>query len=82
MALKVVVAGLGARGREWVREVKAAPAYELVGCSDIDPNALQDAGAALNIPAQSCFPDLREAIERTNCAAVIVATPADRHTEA
>lgn len=82
MALKVVVAGLGARGRDWVREVKAAPAYELVGCSDIDPNVLQDAGAALNIPAQSLFLDLREAIEQTNCAAVIVATPADRHTEA
>jgi predicted dehydrogenase len=82
MALKVVVAGMGARGRDWVREIKAAPAYELVGCSDIDPNILHHAAVALNIPQRSCFLDLRAAIQQTNCAAVIVAAPAESHTEA
>jgi predicted dehydrogenase len=82
MALKVVVAGMGSRGRDWVREIRAAPAYELAGCSDIDQYILQDASGALNIPQQSCFPDLQEAIEQTNCDAVVVATSADCHTEA
>lgn len=82
MALKVVIAGMGTRGKDWVREVRASPAYELAACIDIDQNVLQDAALALNIPEQFCFLDLREAIERTNCDAVIVATSADRHTEA
>jgi predicted dehydrogenase len=82
MALKVVIAGMGSRGKDWVREVRAAPAYQLAGCSDIDQDILQEAAGALNIPRQSCFLDLQDAIEQTNCGAVIVATPADCHTEA
>ena len=82
MALKVVIAGMGSRGKDWVRELRAAPAYELAGCSDIDQNTLQAAAGALSIPLQLCFADLQTAIEQTNCDAVIVATPADRHTEA
>src|SRR6476661_10563510 len=81
MPLKVVIAGMGSRANDWVRELRAAPAYELAGCSDLDQNTLQAAAGALNIPLQLCFADLRTAIEQTNCDAVIVATPADRHTE-
>ena len=81
MALKVVIAGMGARGKDWVREVRAAPAFELAGCSDIDQNILHAAAVALSIPPQLCFADLRTAIEQTNCDAVIVATSANRHTE-
>lgn len=82
MALKVVIAGMGSRGKDWVREVRAAPAYQLAGCSDIDQNILHDVADSLNIPPPSCFTDLRAAIEQTNCDAVIVATSADCHTEA
>lgn len=81
MALKVVIAGMGARGKDWVREVRAAQAFEFAGCSDSAPNILQAAAGALSIPPQLCFADLQTAIEQTNCDAVIVATPADRHTE-
>jgi predicted dehydrogenase len=82
MALKVVIAGMGSRGKDWVRELRTAPAYELAGCSDIDQKTLQAAAGALSIPLHLCFADLQTAIEQTNCDAVIVATPADRHTEA
>ena len=82
MALKVVIAGMGSRGKDWVRELRTAPAYELAGCSDIDQKTLQAAAGALSIPLQLCFADLQTAIEQTNCDAVIVATPADRHSEA
>jgi predicted dehydrogenase len=81
MALKVVIAGMGARGKDWVREVRAAPAYELAGCSDIDQKVLEAAAGGLNIPRQYCFRNLQEAIEQTNCDAVIVATAAGCHTE-
>ena len=31
MAIEVIVVGMGARGRDWVREVRSSPAYELAG---------------------------------------------------
>jgi hypothetical protein len=35
MALKVIIAGMGTRGKDWVWEVRASPAYELAACIDI-----------------------------------------------
>jgi len=43
MAIRIAVAGVGARGQEWVRELKASPAFELVACIDIDRKALEHA---------------------------------------
>jgi predicted dehydrogenase len=82
MAIEVVVAGMGARGRDWVREVRASPAYELAACVDVDQDVLDAAAANLNIPRQRCFVDLRQAIDETQCRAVIVATSADCHVDA
>lgn len=82
MAIEVVVVGMGARGRDWVREVRASPAYELAGCVDVDREVLQSAGASSNIPRQRCFADLQNAIDETSCQAVIIATPPDCHVGA
>src|ERR1051325_1536456 len=79
MAIEIIVVGLGARGREWVREIKAAPAYQLVAGVDIDQKTLTRAATDLNIPRERCFAGLQEAIDKTNCQAAIVATPADCH---
>lgn len=76
MAIRITVAGMGARGRDWVREVKAAPAFELVACVDTDPAAFERAG----IPPAQRFTDLEKALDL--CEAVIVATPADCHATA
>ncbi len=81
MAIKVVVVGMGARGRDWVREVRAATGFELAGCVEIDNDVRQNAAAALTVSPETCFKDLREAIEKTGCQAVIVATPPDCHVE-
>jgi len=78
MAIEVIVVGLGLRGRDWIREVRASPEFELVGCVDTDREALA-AVENLSVPASSCFQDLNEAIDRTSCRAVIVATSADQH---
>jgi predicted dehydrogenase len=81
MAIEVVVVGIGSRGRDWVREVRASPAYELAGCVDTDPAVLQSAGDSLHIPRQRCFADLQNAIDETCCQAVIIATPPDCHVD-
>jgi predicted dehydrogenase len=79
MAIRIAVAGLGARGQDWVREVKAAPAFELVACVDVEGGALQRASARFGIPSGQCFTDLGKALDTSECQAVIVVTPADCH---
>ncbi len=80
MAIRVAVAGLGARGHDWIREVKAAPAFELAACVDVERGALQRAAATFGISSEQCFTDLAQALDTTQCDAVIVVTPSDCHT--
>ena len=79
MALKVVVVGAGHRGRDWLREVRASPAYELAAFVDDDRAVLQDAASSLDIPSPQCFAELDKALDQNECDAVIVASSADRH---
>ena len=79
MAIRIAVAGMGARGQEWVREVRAAPAFDLVACVDVDRGALQRVSARLGIPSDQCFTNLGKALDVSGCDAVIVVTPADCH---
>jgi predicted dehydrogenase len=81
MAIRLIVAGLGSRGQDWVREVQTTPDFDLVACVDIDPSILKQASRTLSISSAQCFTDLREALDRTSCDAVIVATSADSHVE-
>ncbi|HEX8773161.1 MAG TPA: Gfo/Idh/MocA family oxidoreductase [Pyrinomonadaceae bacterium] len=82
MAIRVGVVGAGARGRDWVREIRADSAYELAACVDTDDETLRQAAQSLRLPPALCFSDLAQALDRSPCDAVIVATPADAHTEA
>ena len=79
MAIEIAIAGLGARGREWVREVRNAPAFKLVAAVEIDHDVLEAVSLELAIPHEQRFIDLETAIAKTRCQAVIVATPADEH---
>jgi predicted dehydrogenase len=79
MAIRIAVAGMGARGQDWVREVKVAPAFELAACVDVNAAALQPAAARLGVSADQCFNDLGKALDATGCQAVIVVKPADCH---
>lgn len=79
MAIKITIAGLGARGHDWVREVKAAPAFELAACVDVDPDALERASARFGISSDRVFTDLAKALDTTGSQAVIVVTPPDCH---
>jgi predicted dehydrogenase len=82
MAIKITVAGMGARGHDWVREVMAAPAFELAACVDVDPDALERASARFGIPSDHGFTDLAKALDTTGSQAVIVVTPPDCHVAA
>jgi predicted dehydrogenase len=79
MAIRIAVAGVGARGQEWIREVKAAPAFELAACVDVDPAALRTVSARFGVSADQCFTDLAKALDTSGSQAVIVATPPDCH---
>jgi predicted dehydrogenase len=81
MAIKVIVVGAGARGRDWVREVRRAAEYELAACVETDEESLRQTASAFGLSAAQCFRSLEEALRAVDCDAVIVATPADRHTE-
>lgn len=81
MAIRVGVVGAGARGRDWVREIRADSAYELAACVDTDDGTLRQAASSLQLPLAQCFSDLAEALEQSPCDAVIVATSAAAHME-
>ena len=80
MAIKVVVTGLGVRGQDWIKAVSGGPSFEVVGCVDVNPETRERVGETYRIPSANCYADLESALNaRTDCAAVIVVTPAPEH---
>jgi predicted dehydrogenase len=79
VAIEIVIAGMGSRGRDWVREVRNSPAFKLAAAVEVDQNVLEDVSGKLSIPRQQCFTSLETALTEIPCQAVIVATPADSH---
>lgn len=80
MAIRVVVVGMGPRGRDWLREIQRDKGYELVGCVDIDQSALCHPRLKEVSPKQ-CFINLSEALDQNNCDALIVATSPESHVQ-
>lgn len=81
MALRIAIAGMGERGREWARQIQDSPQWELAGCADLDDRALDAAASSLGLSEQRCFPSLTEALDAVPCDAVVVATSTDRHED-
>jgi predicted dehydrogenase len=73
VAIRVVLTGAGARGRDWTSELARHPGCELVACVDVDP-----ARRNLGVPG---FGSLAEAIDAVPSDAVIVATPPADHAD-
>ncbi len=80
MAIQVVIAGMGRRGKEWLREVKSSGAFAVAGVVDTEESALQTVSP--EIPADRRFTDLAHALDQVHCDAVIVVTPPDCHARA
>lgn len=81
MAVEVIVAGMGGRGRHWLRELSRADSCELVACVDPDPATLERASMDGGVPSQRLYRSLEDALANVKCDAVIVATPAETHAE-
>jgi len=81
MAVRVAIAGLGLRGRQWGEALRRIPGAEVAACVDVSEDALRGAAAALGIPSRRCFVRLDEALDETRPDAVIVATSIDSHVE-
>jgi predicted dehydrogenase len=81
MAVRVVLTGTGARGRDWVRELGLHPGCELAACVDVEPGALEAVGLELGVPPERRFQALEEALDSVQCDAVLVATPPREHAE-
>lgn len=83
MAIRVVVAGAGgARGRDWLGEIKARRGFEPACCVDTDEDALRQTAADYSLSPSQCFLSLEEALDAHPADAVIIATPADEHVKA
>lgn len=79
MPLRVIVVGLGGRGRDWVRTVHAHPEATLVAAVDVDARVLDDAARALALPREGCFAKLEDALRGTRADAAIVVTSLEHH---
>jgi predicted dehydrogenase len=82
MASGLAVVGLGARGREWAREIGAHGAFDLAACVDIDPAARAAAQGELALDAARLRASIDEAHAATPLRAVVVATPPEHHAAA
>jgi predicted dehydrogenase len=78
VALRIVVIGLGPRGREWVRTVREHPGHEVVAGVEPDPAA---AAAARAEGFLAVHASLADALAAGGADAAIVATAPHRHAE-
>lgn len=81
MAIRVIVVGMGPRGQDWTRQLRSNPAYEVVGCVEVDEKRRERVSLSLAIPSPQCFADLETALDQSDAQAVVVATPAEDHTQ-
>jgi len=77
--IRTIVVGAG-RGRAHLRSLLALPTlFEVVGLVDLDADRLTPVLAANGLPAHLGFTSYDEALTRTNCDAVVIATWARTH---
>jgi predicted dehydrogenase len=74
-SLKLIIAGLGPRGKYWMEVVRRAPDCEAVAYCD--PNEGARASAQTHEPNIPTFTSLAEALKAVMADAVILATPPD-----
>jgi predicted dehydrogenase len=72
--MRVLLAGLGNRGRVWARLIAEHPELDLVGVVDTDPARLAGCSAP-------CFAAIEAGLAATSPDIVVLATPPDGHRE-
>lgn len=66
-------------GRAWARVLRDYPDAEATGYVDVNPEALNSAAEALDLPKPRLFTDLEQALQQVEADVVLVATPPDSH---
>jgi predicted dehydrogenase len=77
--LRVLLAGLGAFGKEHLSRLTKRSDVKVVGVADTDPAALAPIRASLGVA--ECLTDPLRLIDAVEADAIIVATPAVSHVE-
>ncbi|HEY4027792.1 MAG TPA: Gfo/Idh/MocA family oxidoreductase [Candidatus Dormibacteraeota bacterium] len=78
--MRIVQVGLGNWGRYWLRRIlPQVPEAQIVGCVDVDPEALALAREQVGVPADCCFASLDAALGSTEPDAVLVTTTLAHH---
>jgi predicted dehydrogenase len=79
MALRLIHAGFGSWGLDWVRHTTAVPEVRVVGVVDPRPAALEAARARYALPETAAFTSLGDALAATDAEAVLITAPAAAH---
>lgn len=79
--LRVIVAGAGAMGRAWLGVLRADPRWEIAALVDVAPQALAEAAAQFDVPAERCFDNVPAALEHVQADAALVVTTPETHRE-
>ncbi len=80
--IRVVLAGVGTRGRHWGRVLQAHRATEIAACVDPAAEARAWARAELGVPPERCFGALEPALDAAGADVLLLATPpVDRERE-
>lgn len=77
--VRILVAGLGAFGREHLARLTVRPDVAVVGVADTQSTALE--GVRRNHPKLVCLADPLQLIDDTKADAIVIATPASSHVE-
>lgn len=77
--MRVLIVGIGTRGRHWVRLVHETAGVEPVGYVDTNPEQFAWLFEQYGVSETSCFADLHAALEALRPDLTILATPPDGH---
>jgi len=77
--MKVIQAGVGGFGKQWVKTLAADRAVKVVGLVDLKEDALEAACALGGHTKDICFGSLKEALGKVAADAVVCVTPPEHH---
>lgn len=79
MGLRAMLVGVGGFGRRWVQVLSANPPVEVAALVDINPAALEEAAAKLNVAKECCFDSADKALKKVKADLLINVTPPAAH---
>jgi predicted dehydrogenase len=79
MKRRLIQVGVGGWGATWVEKAVSSPTWELVGCVDLNEDALDAACTAHGIARDQCFSSVGDAVSATEADGALVVVPPPLH---